>query len=67
MAEHYDTRFKCKVWINGWERDQLEKVPGALVPDIGLENTECPQLIRCAIANVRKEGGQRRKGGILFV
>jgi hypothetical protein len=59
MSEYYNTRLKCKVWINGWELDQLEKVPGAVVADFGLENSGCPQLIRCAIANVREDGGQK--------
>jgi hypothetical protein len=67
MVEHYNTRLKCNVWINGWELNQEEKVPGAVVSNFGVENSGCPQLIRCTIANVGEEGGQMRRGGILFV
>jgi hypothetical protein len=67
MSEYYNTLIDCKVWINGRELDQLEEVPGALVLYFGLEKSGCPQLIRCAIANVREEGGnKRRREGILF-
>jgi hypothetical protein len=55
------------VWINGREHDQLEEVPGSVVLDVGVEKAGCPQLIQCAIANVRKEGGNKKRGeGILF-
>jgi hypothetical protein len=67
IAEYYDMRLKCLVWTNGWERDKQKKVPGASVYDFGLENSGCPQLILCAIANVREESGQRLRRGILFV
>jgi hypothetical protein len=66
-SEYYNTLIKCKVWINGRELDQLEEVPGALVLDFGLEKSGCPQLIGCAIANVREEVRNKRRGeGILF-
>jgi hypothetical protein len=64
MAEYYNTRLNCYVWINGSELNQQEKVTGAMVTDFELENFGCPQLKQCAIANVREEGGQMWRRGI---
>jgi hypothetical protein len=66
MAEYYNARLKCNVWINIWELNQEEKVPGAVVADFGLEISGCLQLIRCAIANVREGGQMRREVSYLF-
>jgi hypothetical protein len=67
MSEYYNTLIKCNVWINDRELDQLEEVPGSVVLDFGVEKAGCPQLIQCAIANVREEVGNKRRGeGILF-
>jgi hypothetical protein len=67
MAEYYNTLIKFNVWINGREHDQLEEVPGSVVLDFGVEKAGCPQLIQCAIANVREEGGNKKRvEGILF-
>jgi hypothetical protein len=58
---------KHLVWIKGRELDQLEEVPGTFAPDFGLEKIGCPHMVQCAIANVREEGGNKRRGeGILF-
>jgi hypothetical protein len=51
VAEYYNTRLECLVWINGSELNQQEKVNG-MVRDFGLENSGCPMLIKFAIANV---------------
>jgi hypothetical protein len=63
MSEYYNTLIKCNEWINGRKLDQLEEVPGALFLDFGLEKAGFPQLIRGAIANVREEGGNKRREG----
>jgi hypothetical protein len=52
-AKYYDTRLKCLVWINGSELNQQEKVEG-MVTNFGVENSGCPHIIKCAIANVRE-------------
>jgi hypothetical protein len=57
MAYYYNMRVKSMMWLNGkaFAQRQEEKT-GGFVPDIGFENTGCPQLIICAIANVRALG-----------
>jgi hypothetical protein len=64
MAECYNTLIKCNVCINGREHDQLEEVPNSAVYDFGEEKAGCPQLIQCAIANVRGGGNTRKGEGI---
>jgi hypothetical protein len=67
MAEYYNTLIKCNVCINGREHDQLEEVTNSAVLYFGVEKAGCPQLLQCAIANVREGGGNMMRGeGILF-
>jgi hypothetical protein len=59
MFEYYNMRVKSMVWLNSKAFAQREEEnTGGIVPDFGFKNTGCPQLIMCAIANVRALGNK---------
>jgi hypothetical protein len=65
MLEYYNTRVKHMVWINGRAFGQQEEEDtGGYVPDFGLKNSGCPQLIKCAITNVRALGKKEESGDV---
>jgi hypothetical protein len=56
LSEYYNVQIKGYVYINGYRMDQHELVtPQVRSEQLGIENTQFPELIKSALERVRAE------------